>query len=321
MAWSDEFYRLHGLVPRSVEVTLESFLERIHADDRGLVTQALERAHADGRPVALDHRIVLPDGRLRWLHGRGRAIVDERGAPVRVVGTSQDITERKRVDELRDNILSTVSHELRTPLTSILGFSLTLKDKDRSLAAETRAEIVKHLAEQARRLDRLLSDLLDLDRLRHGFVRPTFRATDVGRIIAAVAADYAADGHSVEVRAASVVAEVDPPKVERIAENLLANAVKHTPPGTDIRLRVESRGADVLIAVDDRGPGIPETHREAIFEIFNRGGAALSHAPGTGVGLSLVAQFAALHGGRVWVEENAGGGASFCVLLPTRRVG
>jgi PAS domain S-box-containing protein len=318
-AWSDELFRLYGLAPQSLQVTFESFLERVHPDDRNTVARVLERARADRQPFALDYRTLLPDGQVRWLHGTGRVIADTKGAPVRMVGTAQDVTDRKRLDELRDGILAAVSHELRTPLTSIMGLAVTLKERGHRLAEATRTEIVTHLAEQAQKLDGLLSDLLDLDRLRHGFVRPAFRATDVGRLVAQVAADYAADGHPIDVQTEQVMAEVDAPKVERIVANLLANAVKHTLPGTEICIRVETRGDGVLIIVDDRGPGVPEKHQRAIFEIFNRGATDSSHTSGTGIGLSLVSQFAALHGGQVWVEENPGGGASFRVLLPARR--
>jgi PAS domain S-box-containing protein len=318
-AWSDELYRLYGLAPQSLQVTFESFLERVHPDDRNAVARVLERAHADRQPFALDYRTVLPDGQIRWLHGRGRVIADRKGAPVRMVGTAQDVTDRKRLDELRDGILAAVSHELRTPLTSIIGLAMTLKEREAQLTEPTRTEIVTHLNEQAHKLDGLLSDLLDLDRLRHGLIPPAFRATDVGRLVARVAADYAANGHPIDAQAEPVTAEVDAPKVERIVENLLANALKHTPPGTAIRIRVERRGDSVLIIVDDRGPGVPEKQRRAIFEIFNRGDSDSSHTSGTGIGLSLVSQFAALHGGQVWVEENPGGGASFRVLLPARR--
>jgi signal transduction histidine kinase len=122
------------------------------------------------------------------------------------------------------------------------------------------------------------------------------------------------------VRADPVIAEVDGPKLERIVANLLANAVKHTPPQSAISVSVENREGSVLIAVDDCGPGVDERQRESIFEIFNRGSAD-NYVAGTGVGLSLVAQFAALHGGSVWVEESVRGGASFRVLLPARRSG
>ena len=319
-SWSDELYRLYGLAPQSIDVTLESFLERVHPADRAAVEHVADRARGDGQPFALDHRIVLSSGEVRWFHARGRVITNETGVPVRIVGTSQDVTQRKHLDELRENILSAVSHELRTPLTSILGFAITLRQKGDRLSETKRTEIVTHLDQQAAKLNRLLSDLLDIDRLRHGLVAPSFRPTNIGRLAEAVVADHAADGHPIDVRAGAVVADVDAAKVERILENLVANAIRHTPHGTKIRVRVESVDAGVLLAVDDRGPGVPEEDREAIFGVFNRGNAAAAaSAPGAGIGLSLVAHLVALHDGRVWVEDNPGGGASFCVLLPSSR--
>ena len=315
VTWSDELFRLYGVEPHSVEVTFESYLDRVHPEDRARVAETVEGAYATGEPFEFDHRLVRPDGTVRWTNSRGRVVREENGAPVRMVGTAQDITERKRLDELRDNILAAVSHELRTPLTAIRGFALTLQTRE--LDPATRAQAIDHVAEQSAKLERLLGDLLDIDRLRHGLVRPRLERTDVGNLAARVARDYARDGRPIDVAAESVVADVDPAKVERIVDNLLANAVKHTPPGAPIRLRVAEAGGDgVLVAVDDRGPGIPHEDRESIFEIFNRGPEAAAQTAGTGVGLALVAQFAALHGGRAWVEDNPEGGSSFRVELP-----
>jgi PAS domain S-box-containing protein len=313
VAWSDELFRIYGLEPQSREVTYETYLERVHPEDRELVRQTVRRAYEEREPFLYDHRIVLPDGGVRWTQSRGRVVTDDEGNPVRMVGTAQDVTGRKRLDELRDTILSTVSHELRTPLTSILGFALTLEQHGADLDPQQRAEIVRHVSEQALRLERLLADLLDLDRLRLGALRPMFTETDVAELVARVTSV-----HGIPVRSEPVVAEVDPAKVERIVENLLANARKHTPRGTDVDVWVERRDGGVLIAVDDRGPGVAEDEREAIFDMFNRGGDLSAIVPGAGVGLAIVAQFAALHGGRAWVEENPGGGASFRVFLPSR---
>jgi PAS domain S-box-containing protein len=318
VTWSDELHRLWGLEPESGEITYERYLETIHPNERELARTTIEGALAVAAPFAFDHRVTLPDGRERWIHGSGRVITDETGAPTRMLGTAQDITERRKIDELRDSILSAVSHELRTPLTSILGFAITLREQGGLLAEETRREMIDHLARQAKKLDSLLSDLLDLDRLRHGFVRPSFRVTDIGRLVTQVASGHVSDTHEIDVRVVSAVAEVDAPKVERIVDNLLANAVSHTPPGTGVSVRVETGRGGVLIAVDDSGPGVAEEYREAIFEIFNRGGDH-DGTPGTGIGLSLVAQFTALHGGRAWVEPSPAGGASFRVFLPERR--
>jgi PAS domain S-box-containing protein len=318
VTWSDELYRLWGLEPQSVGLTYERYLDSVHPADREQVRTIVERALESGAPFDFEHRVVLPDDTVRWIHGSGRVIADENGAPARLVGAAQDITERKRVDDLRDSILSAVSHELRTPLTSIIGFSMTLKDKGATLARRTRDEMVGHLAQQAEKLDRLLADLLDLDRLRHGFVRPNLHPTDVRELAMQVASDHRSNTHSIDVDGSEVVADVDAPKVERIIENLLANAVNHTPPGTTITVSVEPHDSGVLIAVEDNGPGVADEQREAIFGIFNRG-AASDRVAGTGIGLSLVAQFTALHGGSAWVEESASGGASFRVFLPGRR--
>jgi PAS domain S-box-containing protein len=318
VTWSDELYRLWGLEPQSVVLTYERYLDSVHPADREQVRTIVERALESGAPFDFEHRVVLADDTVRWIHGSGRVIADESGAPTRMVGAAQDITERKRIDDLRDSILSAVSHELRTPLTSIIGFSMTLKDKGATLARRTRDEMVGHLAQQAEKLDRLLADLLDLDRLRHGFVRPNLRPTDVRELAAQVASDHRSNTHSIDVDGSQVIADVDAPKVERIIENLLANAVNHTPPGTKIMVSVEPHESGVLIAVDDNGPGVADEQRKAIFGIFNRG-AASDRVPGTGIGLSLVAQFTALHGGSAWVEESASGGASFRVFLPGRR--
>ncbi|TML35601.1 MAG: PAS domain S-box protein [Actinobacteria bacterium] len=317
ITWSDELYRLYGLQPGASRLTYESYLERIHPEDLALVRETVDRAYAERAPFEMEHRVVLPGGGLRWLHGRGRVVTDDSGAPVRMVGTSQDITDRKHVEELRESILSAVSHELRTPLTSIVGFSLTLQQYGSRVSSERRREIVDHLTREARRLERLLSDLLDLDRLRLGSVGASFRRTDLGRLVAGVVADYGSDAHPVELELEAVEANIDAPKVERIVDNLLANAFRHTPAGAEVRVRVASGDGGAVISVDDRGPGIGPDEREAIFEIFRRGSAGIASGRGTGVGLALVAQFAALHGGRAWVEDNPGGGASFRVFLPS----
>jgi signal transduction histidine kinase len=316
LTWSHELYRIYGLTPHSVEVTHEGFLERVHPDDRTRVREAIAKACRDHEPCTLDHEIVLPDGSVRCLQGRAEVEADESGVAVRMVGIAQDMTEQRQIDRLRDGILATVSHELRTPLTSILGFSLTLEHRTPELADARVREMIAHISQQARKLDRLLSGLLDLDRLGRGLVYPTLRPTDVGRLVEQMAASQDTNGHTIDVRAESVIAEIDAPKVERIVDNLLANAVKYAPTGTQILIRVEGNADDVLIVVDDEGPGVPEEFKDAIFDVFNRGAADAAHAPGTGIGLALVSRFTELHGGRVWVEENSEGGSSFRVALP-----
>jgi PAS domain S-box-containing protein len=316
VTWSDELYRVFGLDrARAGPLTYATYLDLVHPDDRELADRAVKSALEDGQPYALEHRIVRPDGLERIVASRGHVVF--RGAdPVKIVGTGQDVTEQRQVEKLREDILSAVSHELRTPLTSVLGFALTLEKHRQSLTQETIDETVSALARAARRLDRLLADLLDVERLRRGVVALDRERVDVAELVRRVVEECAPDGSALRVDSEPVVAEVDRAKLERIVENLVVNAGKHTPNAGSIEVRLTRRGRDMLLVVEDDGPGIPDEFKEVVFETFNRGPSMLATTPGAGIGLSLVAQFTAVHGGRSWVEDRPGGGASFHVLFP-----
>ncbi len=230
----------------------------------------------------------------------------------------QETAERLRaLDEMKNTFLDAVSHELRTPLASVLGISLTLGRRDLGLAPEDERDLIDRLVSNARKLDRLLSDLLDLDRLARGIVEPVKRPTDLGALARTVVenAEFLGDRLLV-IDADPVIIDVDAAKIERIVENLLANAARHTPRHGSVWLRVRPEPGGASIIVQDEGPGVPDDLKEAIFEPFRQGANQDAHAPGVGIGLSLVARFAALHDGRAWVEDREGGGASFHVFLP-----
>jgi PAS domain S-box-containing protein len=315
VAWSDELYRIFGLEPSSGPMTYERYLELVHPEDRGFVDEIVRGALEDGEPFAYEHRIVRPDGEVRIVATRGRVVMHG-GEPMRMVGSDQDVTEQRQVERLREDILASVSHELRTPLTSVLGFALTLEKHRATLTPETIDETVAELAEAARRLDRLLADRLDVEQLRRGLVALRRERVDVGELVQRVVAESPLDDREVVVECESVTAEVDRAKLERIVENLVVNANKHTPAGSPVQVRLSAQGRNLLLVVDDHGPGIPDEFKDVVFETFNRGPNILATTPGAGIGLSLVARFAAVHGGRCWVEDRPGGGASFRVLLP-----
>jgi signal transduction histidine kinase len=120
--------------------------------------------------------------------------------------------------------------------------------------------------------------------------------------------------HPVRVRADAVSIEVDPGKVERVIDNLLVNAARHTPPGTAVLVEIVARADGVVLVVEDEGPGVPDELKEVLFEPFRQGEG--SSGRGMGIGLSLVQRFAELHGGSAHVEDAATGGARFVVVLP-----
>jgi PAS domain S-box-containing protein len=229
----------------------------------------------------------------------------------------QAAEQLRKLDEMKNAFISAVSHELRTPLTSVVGFSDTLARHHAKLPDAEREELVVRLNVNARKLDRLLADLLDVDRLTRGILRPNLQYVGVAELIGGVvkSADYLG-GRPVEVEVSPMVIKMDGPKVERIVENLLANAVRHTPEGTGIWVKAIRVPEGALIMVEDAGKGIPESVQATIFEPFEQGPERIEHSPGVGIGLSLVSRFAELHHGRAWVEERVGGGSSFRVFIP-----
>jgi signal transduction histidine kinase/putative methionine-R-sulfoxide reductase with GAF domain len=318
--------------------------DHIVADDRASMIAALRAALATpGDDLDLEYRTRGREGETVWLRDIVHVAVDARGRPV-VRGLIVDVTEGKRaeqalrrseqkyseafhrereathrlraLDEMKNTFLEAVSHDLRTPLTSILGSAVTLEQSGMDIPREDAVDLLQRIASNARKLERLLGDLLDLDRLQRGIITPQRRRIDVGALVRHAVREFEQlGGREIECGSEELIANVDPPKVERIVENLLSNASRHTSPDSRIWARVDRREDGVLVVVEDEGGGVPDELKDAIFEPFRQGPGPASASPGVGVGLSLVARFAELHGGRAWVEDRPGGGASFKVLL------
>jgi len=319
--------------------------EHITDADRSLAVAEVRRAIAEGDDASVEYRVGAPGGDGRWLRDLVTVVRGSQG-PRQVRGLTVDVTERRHaeqtlreserkyseaflrereaaeqlraLDAMKNTFLEAVSHDLRTPLTSILGSALTLEQSRLEMPAIDALDLVHRVAANARKLERLLGDLLDLDRLQRGIVSPQRRSTDIGALIARVLAEVEnPDGRAIDVEVGLLTANVDGPKVERIVENLVANALRHTTPEAHVLVWARAVDGGIEIGVDDAGPGVPDDARESIFEPFEqRPGPTSGHSPGVGIGLSLVRRFAELHDGRAWVEPRDGGGSSFRVFLP-----
>ena len=286
------------------------------------------------------YRLIAKDGRVVLVHDQARLILDEAGEPMFWQGVLVDVTQQQRAealeldlaserltseqlreaDAMKSTFLQAVSHDLRSPLSAILGLARTLERDDLDLPAAQAHELAARIAENARRLDRIVADLLDLERLAAGVFEPIFAPVDVGTLVRELVANAdVVAGRRLQLDTAPLVITADAVMVERIVENLLGNAAKHTPGDSRIWVRVERTDDGALIVVEDDGPGVALDQRALIFEAFTQGG---SGAPGrgAGVGLALVGRFASLHGGEAWVQERVGGGASFRVRLAAEPV-
>jgi PAS domain S-box-containing protein len=286
----------------------------------------------DGLEIDLARRLFVGDIpryqiEKRWLRGDGSDIWvklnvsvlrDEEGRPLQGIVLVEDITEqravesvRRELDALKDTFVQTVAHDLRSPLSAIRGLAQLLEDDE--VEPALRQNLAGRIAGGADRLLRLVSDLLDTERIRSGNVELQREPTDLSAVLRAVADHHEDNDHKIVVDAVPTIASVDPTHVERIVENLVGNAVRHTPEGTTVWLQLAHADDSVVVSVVDDGPGIPDELKSSVFEPFFKGTRL---GGGFGVGLSLVARLAELHGGRAWVDDRVGGGSAFHVTFP-----
>jgi signal transduction histidine kinase len=229
----------------------------------------------------------------------------------------------READELKSTFLQAVSHELRTPLAVVRGYSETLDHHRERLEEDQVVDMLSRLRGASKRLDELLTDLLDVERLQRGDARPHREPCSIDALITRAVTETASPTHRVEVDVVPFEANVEAAKLERIIANLVGNAVKHTPPGTRVRVRArpwpEQDGPSGLeLQVADDGPGLDAALRGRLFQPFEQGAhSARAPSPGVGLGLAIVERFTHLHGGLITTGPGiAGRGVSFDLRIP-----
>jgi two-component system phosphate regulon sensor histidine kinase PhoR len=234
----------------------------------------------------------------------------------------EDLTELRRLEAMRTDFVANVSHELRTPITTIRGYAETLTDGfELEPAAERFIDIIHR---SSIRLGAIIDDLLLLSSLED---HDALRRTGTARFTLRAAAADAIEHHAVAARAKLITVEPqleadaaiagDLGLVSHAVGNLLSNAIKYSPERTTVRVRVRRDGEEAVVEVSDQGPGIPEQHRERLFERFYRVDKARSRdSGGTGLGLSIVKHVALVHRGHAEVDSTVGAGSTFRLRFP-----
>jgi two-component system, OmpR family, sensor histidine kinase KdpD len=215
----------------------------------------------------------------------------------------------RRSDAMKTAVLRAVSHDLRSPLMAILTSAGALAHGELSLEPEDRRELTETILGEAERLDRLVGNLLDLSRLQAGAAAPETGVWAVDDLVL-----EALDGMAAEARVEVSLPEDDSPsvrvdlhQVERVLANLVENALRYSPADEPVHVQVRETGSEVLVRIVDRGPGIPPGEAERIFEPFQRG-SLTGGVRGAGLGLAIARGFAEANGGRVWAQDDPGGG-------------
>ncbi|MGD9498162.1 MAG: ATP-binding protein [Armatimonadota bacterium] len=290
----------------------------------GPVRDLLESTLQTGTERTVEITLGEDDGRIYQAQTTLMRREDDSGVE-NVVAIFNDITDIRRVERMKTAFVSTVSHELRTPLTSIKGFISTLLEDDEGMYdEETRREFLIIVNEECERLTRLISDLLNISKIESGRgLELQLSEVDLPRLLRRVAASHQpyTKRHEIIARAPDDLEPIraDTDKLTQILDNLVGNAVKYSPNGGTVEIVATDEDGWVRIDVIDQGLGIPERHRDRIFQRFHQIDDDIDHRQisGTGIGLYLVQHLAQAHGGRVWLESSTvGHGSTFSLRLP-----
>ncbi|TVQ74712.1 MAG: response regulator [Chromatiaceae bacterium] len=333
----DQIFGYQQLLP---EWSYEMFIDHVLPEDREYVDTRFRTAVDSSVPWDFECRIRRLDGEIRWIWATGRHVADEAGEVRKLLGTVQDITERKQVEQhliqaqleavaaraeaekanrAKSEFLASMSHELRTPLNAILGFGQILSE-DPAVPAE-QAQFIGEITRAGQHLLALVDEILDLPRLEAGDVELDLRRVSCDEVAAIACARVEPllqeQSITLEVRACpDAVVRADPFRVKQVLVNLLANAIKYNDPGGSVILQVAQEGESVWFTVSDSGQGIPKDKLDEVFVRFGRLGRETGSIEGAGLGLALSKRLVELMGGTIGVESTMGVGSRFWFWLP-----
>lgn len=238
-------------------------------------------------------------------------------------GIVRDITERKQIERMKNEFVSTVSHELRTPLTSIRGALGLVTGGAVGPLPDKVGELIDIAYKNSQRLIALVNDILDLEKIESGSIEFRFQRADLGPVVEAAiegtvgfAREFGVD-YILRRPVPAITVDVDGDRIVQVMANLLSNAAKFSPAGGTVEIAVLRWDRWARVAVIDRGPGIPESFRDRVFERFSQADSSDTRkAGGTGLGLSIAKTIVERHGGRIGFEATPGGGSTFYFDLP-----
>ena len=341
--WSDEIYRIFGLEPQEFGSSYDAFLTLVHSEDREFVRESVDKALSGEEPYSIDHRVVLPDGSERIIHGQAEVSYDETGKAIRMVGTVQDITEWKRAEDERElleqqlfqaqklealgTLAGGVAHDFNNLLTGIIGMTeLALQHVDPSSKAH---EYLAQVPEQGRSAGQLIASLMAFSRRTESERKP-LPLLPLVKQIRTVLERVLPENIVVRMKWPQQLPLVsaDPTQMQQVIMNLATNARDAMPDGGELTVEVAEVSSDdehfrhcdnaapgdyICMSVRDTGMGIPPEVQEHVFEPFF---TTKETGEGTGLGLAMVYGIVKSHDGYVHVCSEVGKGTEFRIYLP-----
>ncbi|RYY21529.1 MAG: PAS domain S-box protein [Chitinophagaceae bacterium] len=317
---NEQCSRILSLEPIKRKLSLDEGARFIHPEDRAAVMENLATALRGLNIFHSECRVLAgPDEKYRWISCYGRVVAHEDNQPIKMIGVMYDITERVMLEKQKDDFISIASHELRSPVTSIKAYTELLQENFGDAGGQS-AELARKLAVQVDRLVKLIYNLLDYSNLAELRMRLFPERFDINELISEALNQYQsnASGHHIIWRPATV-AEIhaDRDRIRQVLDNLISNAIKNSPEGSDIIIATRDLLDGVEVSVQDFGVGIPVEAQPHVFERYFRVTSGMQqYNRGLGLGLYISSEIIRHHTGTIRLESIPGKGSTFFFTLP-----
>ena len=320
MQVNEAVLRMHGYDSKA-ELIGRSGFELFAVKDRARAMENIKRTLETGRLGEIEYRLLRRDGSEFDAGIDGAVLRDAFGNPIGFVVVVRDITERKKLEQLKDEFIGLVSHELRSPLTVITGAVNTVLTEGARLSPEETRQLLKDAALEAKSLSHLLGNLLELSRARANRLVLYAEAISIRKVILDTVEEIkhqsSAHQFTMDIPRKLPPVYADQLRLERVLYNLLDNAVKYSPQGSEVRVSAKPGKEQLVIGVSDQGPGISLSDQAKLFRPFQRlEESRLERAGGVGLGLLVCRRLVEAHGGRIWVESEPRRGSTFFFTIP-----
>lgn len=323
---SSRYKEMIGYQDHEFENSFENVTNQIHSEDTVSVFGALKKHIEEDVPFSVEFRMKMKSGEFKWILSRGKAIRDEHGKAIRMVGFNTDITERKEIEKMKSQFFDTISHELRTPLTPIHQFTTILQDGLGGPITDAQKEYLDIILKNTIQLQSIIGDLVDVSRISTGKLSTVKEVVSVPDLCSKIIQSFKFTAKGKDIQLMNMIPNqlpmiwVDPIRFEQVLRNLIDNAIKFTPLQGTVVVRATypwTQENMVCFSVTDTGHGIEGDNKNRVFDrlyqVVNR---AESSQKGLGLGLYICKEIVEKHDGQIWVESEVGKGSIFYFTIP-----